>query len=301
MSTARDEDREQDGPAGPVIPGAWAQPASSFADETTVVRPERKGDGRKGGRTARLLALVGISLGLAAFAWGVTVSLQQLEDEDGATEAPAELASVTPAVALPPPPAPKPVDEAEREPAVPEGAGDDAAEPEEVVAVPRADPSFPSMPDPAAARADDVAAPERVRTASARTGADDVKDPTGKRKRQAKALAAAATLARKKQPATTTTATADDDDAAKPKKSPSAVALTREAEKLFSIGKLPAARGLAQRAVVEDGRYPRAHRTLAVICAKQGDGACARKGYETYLKLAPDAADAPDVRRILGM
>lgn len=294
MSSARDKDREEDGPAVPVIPGAWAQPASSFADEASVVRPERTGNGRKEGRVPRLLALGGISLGVAAFAWGVTVSLHQLDDKDGVAEKEPEVASVTPTVTSPPSPAPKPVDEAERDPAVPEAASDDATEAEEVVAVPRADPSFPSMPDPAAASGDDVPAPQRVRVASAGTGADDVKEYAGKRKRQAKALAAAK-LTRQKQ------AAGNDDDAAKPQKSPSAVALTREAEKLFAIGKLPAARGLAQRAVVEDSRYPRAHRTLAVICAKQGDGACARKGYETYLELAPDAADAPDVRRILGM
>lgn len=338
MTRVPDDEREDlpDRVGGSMIPGAWAQPASAFVDESHVVRPDRSGSDPSAGRVRRLLVLAAFSLGTAGFAWGVTVALQGLDDEEELT--PAQLASIaaTPKPAALTPPSPKPaavrsVDEAEGEviaPAPTEAAlaASEPSDDEAGLPVPAADPTFPHLPAAMRGAEDEAVEPqpaasepprERLRPAQ-RAYEDD--RAAGKKQRyrrmprKGQRLATAPSGVQK--PALTTkpapaargtsaatapkasTATSTGSSAAAPQ---SAASLTLEAEKLFASGQLAPARALAERAVKVGQAYPRAHRTLAVICAKQGDGGCARKGYERYLLLAPDAPDAPDVRRILGM
>src|SRR5690606_20523378 len=73
---ARDDDIAR------AIPGAWSQPASAFVDESSVVRPDRRLDNSPRGRVVRLLVLAGFAAGTSAFAWGVTVALQGLDEEE---------------------------------------------------------------------------------------------------------------------------------------------------------------------------------------------------------------------------
>lgn len=55
-----------------------------------------------------------------------------------------------------------------------------------------------------------------------------------------------------------------------------------------------------EKAVGIDPLYAPAWRDLGVARARLGDETGARAAYETYLRLAPQAPDAPDVRRMLG-
>lgn len=300
--------REEEGTPASAIPGAWAQPAAAFVDESSVVRPERGGGGS---RVASLVVLSVLAVGAAGFAWGITVALQGL-DENEAAVASAQAPSAD----------------------APTGARSQGAP-----TVPDADPSFPALPEtdesvhgeptgdaPNPVVADEsvdeldveLPAPKLIRLA--RTGKREAEKPRKRYQRavskeQRKAARPSTTQARKRgkqavqqqrasTAATKHAAAVEPQKATKPeapRAAPTAASLTREAEKLYSAGQLSEARGVAERALGLSSGYPRAHRALAVICAKQGDTACARRGYETYLRLAPDAPDAPDVRRILGM
>ncbi len=316
------EERDDHQSVASAIPGAWVQPAAAFADESSVVRPDRRDAGGASGRVVRLLVLAVLSAGTAAFAWGVTVALQSLDDEEAAA-LPSVASGASPARAATDPAeavsAPSPASDAAPLTVVAaaiaeEGAAERALEGEPPV--PAADPSFPALPPPSddvgAAPGDDIPAPKRLRAARASSERDDEVKPRmaryerdlKKRQRLARAHKRRASARRQSapdDPAPTTTAAASAAPESAARAPVTAASLTREAERLFAAGELREARALAERALEESRGYPRAHRALAVICAKQGDSACARKGYETYLKLAPGAPDAPDVRRILGM
>lgn len=309
---------ERDDGSGSAIPGAWARPASAFADEASVVRPERAGP--KGSRVQSLAVLAVLAVGTAAFSWGITVALQRLDDEPAPAISGTPRASnvVAEAASVPEPP---PVPAADPDfPALPDPRDDDQGEDgrddaRAAAAEPVADGRAPSAAVGEPALDDDVPAPRALRLARAlaREGADDepARQKRMKRARKGQKLSAAAKKRMKQRRAaharddaavaTAAPAPAPTVAAPPPAPAPTAASLTREAERLFSQGKLAEARGVVERALGMSRGYPRAHRALAVICAKQGDTACARKGYETYLRLAPDAPDAPDVRRILGM
>ncbi len=55
-----------------------------------------------------------------------------------------------------------------------------------------------------------------------------------------------------------------------------------------------------KRAIRLDPNYPLPYRTLGIVRARDENYDGARWAYQKYLKLAPHAPDAPDVRRILG-
>lgn len=296
-ASAPQDERDEGAPTN-AIPGAWARPASAFADESSVVRPaDRASEG--GSRAVSLVVLAVLALGTAGFAWGVTVALQQLDADEPGVGVPARATT------------------AER----PASSGESATPASAAVTppVPDADPSFPALPDAQAADPSvdaraaaepsvdepdiDIPTPKLLRLARAEGGDDE--DPKKKRykrlarKKQQLARKGRAKRAKDARQGTEPTAPAAVSSSEPP--APTAASLTRDAEQLFSQGKLVEARAVAERALDLSRGYPRAHRALAVICAKQGDTTCARQGYETYLRLAPNAPDAPDVRRILGM
>jgi Flp pilus assembly protein TadD len=63
--------------------------------------------------------------------------------------------------------------------------------------------------------------------------------------------------------------------------------------------RLQAAEWVLLKAIDLAPEYAPAHRDLGVIRARRGNESGARKAYWQYLKLAPRAPDAADVRRIL--
>lgn len=301
---------EGEGLPASAIPGAWARPAAAFVDETTVVRPERRAGGS---RAASLVVLGLLAVGAAVFAWGVTLALNDVDEVNptGPVEPKRAAASATSAPTAPPVPDGDP-----SFPSLPDGKAGEASEP-------RADAREPVAHDEVAHAENvdeldvDIPAPKLIRLArtSASKGELDKakkrsKNARGEQKRYARQTKgqSARGKARANEGATPrATATATSAEAASsakgdvPAPRPTAASLTREAEKLYAAGDLDEARDVVERALELSPGYPRAHRALGIICAKQGDTPCARGGYETYLRLAPDAPDAPDVRRILGM
>jgi hypothetical protein len=76
--------------------------------------------------------------------------------------------------------------------------------------------------------------------------------------------------------------------------------MVTKAEGLIKSGRHDDAVLLLQRAELVDGSYPLLHRTRGIAEASRGQPDAARTAYRRYLKLAPNAPDAADVRRILG-
>ncbi len=66
------------------------------------------------------------------------------------------------------------------------------------------------------------------------------------------------------------------------------------------MAKYKTAEILLKKGIGLDPTYPALHRNLGVARARRKDIAGARAAYEEYIRLAPTAPDAPDVRRILG-
>jgi Flp pilus assembly protein TadD len=80
-----------------------------------------------------------------------------------------------------------------------------------------------------------------------------------------------------------------------------AQALVLRGEKLLLAKNATAAEPLLKRAAALDPSLPDAWRNLGIARATLGDSAGARVAYRKYLKLAPDAPDAAEVRQILGV
>jgi hypothetical protein len=76
--------------------------------------------------------------------------------------------------------------------------------------------------------------------------------------------------------------------------------MVTRAEGLIKSSRYDDAVLLLQRAELVDASYPLLHRTRGIAEASRGKTDAARSAYRRYLKLAPNAPDAADVRRILG-
>ncbi len=66
-------------------------------------------------------------------------------------------------------------------------------------------------------------------------------------------------------------------------------------------GRYRSAKKHLRSAVALDPTYAVSFRNLGVVNARLGKRKDAKKAYEEYIRLAPTAEDAPDVRRILGL
>jgi|GEM_PF-1993477 len=73
------------------------------------------------------------------------------------------------------------------------------------------------------------------------------------------------------------------------------------AEKAILKGRYRYARKQLRKAVSLDPTFAPPYRNLGVVYARTGKRKAAKKAYEEYIRLAPTADDAPDVRRILGL
>jgi len=76
--------------------------------------------------------------------------------------------------------------------------------------------------------------------------------------------------------------------------------MVTRAEGHIKAGRFDDAVLVLQRAEIVDGSYPLLHRTRGIAEASRGQTDAARQAYRRYLRLAPNAPDAADVRRILG-
>jgi hypothetical protein len=76
--------------------------------------------------------------------------------------------------------------------------------------------------------------------------------------------------------------------------------MVTKAEGLIKEGRHDDAVLLLQRAELVDASYPLLHRTRGIAEASRGQTDAARAAYRRYLRRAPNAPDAADVRRILG-
>ncbi len=78
-----------------------------------------------------------------------------------------------------------------------------------------------------------------------------------------------------------------------------ATRMVLRAQKLLLADDAAAAEPLLKRAAALDPSYPDAWRNLGIARARRGDLTGARIAYKKYVRLAPAAPDAADVRRIL--
>jgi len=76
--------------------------------------------------------------------------------------------------------------------------------------------------------------------------------------------------------------------------------LYREGARLYVAGRFDEARRKFQAALAASPRFAPAHRGLGLIYERSGDAAQAARSFQSYLRLAPGAADAAAIRARLG-
>jgi regulator of sirC expression with transglutaminase-like and TPR domain len=72
--------------------------------------------------------------------------------------------------------------------------------------------------------------------------------------------------------------------------------LYRDGARLYLDGKLDEARRVFQTAVDLAPRFAPAHRGLGLVYEREGQRARAIRSWQAYLRIAPDAPDAPLIR-----
>jgi Tfp pilus assembly protein PilF len=84
-----------------------------------------------------------------------------------------------------------------------------------------------------------------------------------------------------------------------PRKSPAAAEHAAEGDKALRAFNTAAALTAFETARKEDPSLPAAHRGLGMVYVLQGKNDAAKAEYEKYLRLAPDAPDADQIKRLL--
>ena len=151
-------------------------------------------------------------------------------------------------------------------------------------------PPIPEAPLPAPATGAATESPDHAETVSERTAPAELRDRPA-RSSKPPPTAGAVHEARGRQAARPM---ADSEPARI-----AADKLSRQAEAMVKAGELADAKPLLERCLKLDVGYARCHRTLGIIYARTGDAPTAAYHYGRYLDLAPDAPDAPDIRRLL--
>jgi len=142
---------------------------------------------------------------------------------------------------------------------------------------------------PAPVAADGVLRDEGNAQPDEETGASDDAGDEASAERDADASAPA----REKKP---TTKTGGQSARALASETESAEDLVKEAGRLYMAGRLSSAKALYKRAIRRRPKYAPAHRGLGLVYEKLGNSAKAVQAFNAYLRVAPNAADAPSIR-----